>query len=76
MRLQIVLKDGDSELKAIVGDGGAILYRPTRSLTPNLEVIAKSLSEMAATKEEEQQLLDHVRQSEDMVVLVGKDMCG
>jgi hypothetical protein len=76
MTFEISFKDGDSNLSVVIGEDGVVLYKPTKSLTPALEVLAKSISEMASTKDEEELLLEHVRQAKDRVVLVGEDMCG
>jgi len=76
MSLEIRFRDGDSMLAAVIGENGVVLFNPTKSLTPSLEVMAQSLSEMASTKDEGEFLLEHVRQAKDRFVLVGKDMCG
>ena len=76
MSFTLTVKDGDSEIKAVIGKDGVILYKPTKSLTPALEAFAESISGMASTKDGKDLLLEHVRQAKDRTVLVGKDMCG
>jgi hypothetical protein len=76
MSFTLMIKDGDSEIKAVIGKDGVILYKPTKSLTPALEAFAEGISGMASTKAGEELLLGHVRQAKDRVVLIGKDMCG
>jgi len=76
MRIEVTFEDEESTMKFVAGPDGITLYRPSNGLTPTLDAVAEEIAKSASNEEGRVNLLMHVRQASDMVVLFGKDMCG